>query len=131
MNGTTEGRCWLIATHRITENVLDAPGEQDLTFTREFHCPASVGMPYRSATNGVGHAVAISGRVGRANEFADLYEQGQSEVEKLRARLLLKNLIHPEGLGKNSGPHPAQGNRKSAADWAFRLLKLVTMRFSE
>ena len=38
--------------------------------------------------------------LGRANEFADLYEPGQTEVEKLRARLLLKNLIHPEGLGE-------------------------------
>jgi SAM-dependent MidA family methyltransferase len=38
--------------------------------------------------------------LGRANEFADLYEPGQSEVERLRARLLLKNLIHPEGLGE-------------------------------
>jgi len=38
--------------------------------------------------------------LGRANEFGDLYEPGQSEVEKLRARLLLKNLIHPEGLGE-------------------------------
>jgi SAM-dependent MidA family methyltransferase len=38
--------------------------------------------------------------LGRKNEFADLYEAGQTEVEKLRARLLLKNLIHPEGLGE-------------------------------
>jgi SAM-dependent MidA family methyltransferase len=38
--------------------------------------------------------------LGKPNEFADLYEPGQSEVEKLRARLLLKNLIHPEGLGE-------------------------------
>ena len=38
--------------------------------------------------------------LGRGNEFADLYEPGQSEMEKLRARLLLKNLIHPEGLGE-------------------------------
>jgi SAM-dependent MidA family methyltransferase len=38
--------------------------------------------------------------LGRGNEFADLYDPGQTEMEKLRARLLLKNLIHPEGLGE-------------------------------
>ncbi len=39
-------------------------------------------------------------RASRGNEFADLYEPGQTEMEKLRARLLLKNLIHPEALGE-------------------------------
>jgi len=38
--------------------------------------------------------------LGRANDFADLYDDGQSETDRLRARLLLKNLIHPEGLGE-------------------------------
>jgi SAM-dependent MidA family methyltransferase len=38
--------------------------------------------------------------LGRANEFADLYEPGQSEMERVRARLLLKNLIYPEGMGE-------------------------------
>ncbi len=38
--------------------------------------------------------------LGRGNEFADLYDDGQSEVERVRARLLLKNLLHPEGMGE-------------------------------
>ena len=38
--------------------------------------------------------------LGRGNQFADLYDEGQSEVERVRARLLLKNLLHPEGLGE-------------------------------
>jgi SAM-dependent MidA family methyltransferase len=38
--------------------------------------------------------------LGRANEFADLYDEGQSEAERIRARLLLKTLIFPEGLGE-------------------------------
>ena len=38
--------------------------------------------------------------LGEANEFADLYEPGASEVERIRARLLLKTLIHPEGMGE-------------------------------
>ena len=38
--------------------------------------------------------------MGRANEFADLYEPGATEVERMRARLMLKTLIHPEGMGE-------------------------------
>ena len=38
--------------------------------------------------------------MGRGNEFADLYDDGASEVERVRARLLLKSLIHPEGMGE-------------------------------
>jgi len=43
--------------------------------------------------------------LGRVNEFADLYEPdsgepGQGEAERIRARLLLKTLIYPEGMGE-------------------------------
>jgi SAM-dependent MidA family methyltransferase len=38
--------------------------------------------------------------LGRGNDFADLYEPGASELERIRARLLLKTLIHPEGMGE-------------------------------
>jgi SAM-dependent MidA family methyltransferase len=38
--------------------------------------------------------------LGRGNEFADLYDDGANEVERVRARLLLKSLIHPEGMGE-------------------------------
>jgi SAM-dependent MidA family methyltransferase len=38
--------------------------------------------------------------LGRGNEFADLHEPGASEVQRIRARLLLKTLIHPEGMGE-------------------------------
>ena len=38
--------------------------------------------------------------MGQANEFADLYDPGAREVEHIRARLMLKTLIHPEGMGE-------------------------------
>jgi SAM-dependent MidA family methyltransferase len=38
--------------------------------------------------------------LGRANEFADLYDEGQSETDRFRARLQLKTLIYPEGMGE-------------------------------
>src|SRR5260370_35161804 len=37
---------------------------------------------------------------GQGNEFADLYDEGQTEAERVRARLQLKTLIHPEGMGE-------------------------------
>src|ERR1019366_1829569 len=86
--------------HTVTENVLDAPGEQDLTSHVNF---TALDLWGRGA--GLGRAGLVTQSeflvaLGRANEFGDLYEPGQTEIAKLRARLLLKNLIHPEGLGE-------------------------------
>ncbi len=86
--------------HVATENLLDAPGTQDLTshvnFTAVDLCGRRAGLERTGLVTQSQFLVAL----GRGNEFADLYEAGQPEVEKLRARLLLKNLIHPEGLGE-------------------------------
>ena len=86
--------------HKITENLLDVPGEQDLTahvnFTAVDLCGRRAGLARTGLVTQSQFLVAL----GRGNEFADLYDPGQSEMEKLRARLLLKNLIHPEGLGE-------------------------------
>jgi SAM-dependent MidA family methyltransferase len=86
--------------HRVTENVLDAPGEQDLTAHVNFTAVQVWGSRAGLERTGLVTQLQFLVALGRANEFADLYEPGQSEVEKLRARLLLKNLIHPEGLGE-------------------------------
>ena len=86
--------------HRITENVLDAPGEQDLTSHVNFTALQVWGCRTGLQRTGLVTQSQFLVALGKANEFADLYEPGQSEVEKLRARLLLKNLIHPEGLGE-------------------------------
>jgi SAM-dependent MidA family methyltransferase len=86
--------------HEVTENVLDAPGEQDLTSHVNFTALDLWGRGSDLERTGLVTQSQFLVALGRANEFADLYEPGQSEVEKLRARLLLKNLIHPEGLGE-------------------------------
>ena len=86
--------------HKVTENVLDAPGEQDLTSHVNFTALQVWGRRAGLERTGLVTQSQFLVALGRTNEFADLYEMGQSEVEKLRARLLLKNLIHPEGLGE-------------------------------
>ena len=37
--------------------------------------------------------------LGEANQFADVYDPGQTDTEMLNARLKLKRLIAPEGMG--------------------------------
>ncbi|MGD0907645.1 MAG: SAM-dependent methyltransferase [Candidatus Acidiferrales bacterium] len=86
--------------HAVTENVLDAPGMQDLTSHVNFTSVELWGRRTGLERTGLVTQSQFLVALGRANEFGDLYEPGQSEVEKLRARLLLKNLIHPEGLGE-------------------------------
>jgi len=86
--------------HGVTENLLDFPGEQDLTAHVNFTALDLWGRRVGLARTGIVTQSQFLVALGRRNEFADLYEPGQTETEKLRARLLLKNLIHPEGLGE-------------------------------
>jgi SAM-dependent MidA family methyltransferase len=86
--------------HTVTENLLDAPGEQDLTAHVNFTALDLWGRRSGLERTGLVTQSQFLVALGRANEFADLYDQGQSQLAKLRARLLLKNLIHPEGLGE-------------------------------
>jgi SAM-dependent MidA family methyltransferase len=86
--------------HAVSENLLDAPGEQDLTAHVNFTALDLWGRRAGLLRTGLVTQLQFLVALGRRNEFADLYEPGQTEVEKLRARLLLKNLIHPEGLGE-------------------------------
>jgi SAM-dependent MidA family methyltransferase len=86
--------------HTVSENLLNAPGEQDLTAHVNFTAVDLSGRRAGLVRTGLVTQSQFLVALGRGNEFADLYEANQSEMEKLRARLLLKNLIHPEGLGE-------------------------------
>jgi len=98
--GHNRGTLLAYRNHQVTENILDAPGEQDLTSHVNFTALQLWGRREGLETAGLVTQSQFLVALGRANEFADLYEPGQSEIEKLRARLSLKNLIHPEGLGE-------------------------------
>ena len=86
--------------HTVSENLLDAPGEQDLTSHVNFTAVDLRGRRVGLQRTGLVTQSQFLVALGRGNEFADLYEPRQTEMEKLRARLLLKNLIHPDGLGE-------------------------------
>jgi len=86
--------------HAASENLLESPGEQDLTshvnFTALDLWGRRAGLKRTGIVTQSGFLVAL----GLGNEFGDFYDPGQIKLEKLQARLLLKNLIHPEGLGE-------------------------------
>ncbi len=88
------------ANHTVSEDFLRAPGEQDLTAHVNFTALEQWGR--RSGLQPAGCVTQLEFLValGRGNEFADLCEPRASEVEKIRGRLLLKTLIHPEGMGE-------------------------------
>ena len=86
--------------HRATENFFERPGEQDLTAHVNFTALDLWGGRAGLTRTGCVSQMAFLVALGRANEFADLYDEGASEVQRVRARLLLKSLIHPEGMGE-------------------------------
>jgi SAM-dependent MidA family methyltransferase len=86
--------------HRATENYYASPGEQDLTAHVNFTALETWGKRADLETAGMTSQTAFLMALGRGNEFADLYNPGQTELEQARARLQLKTLIYPEGMGE-------------------------------
>jgi SAM-dependent MidA family methyltransferase len=86
--------------HRVAEDFYASPGEQDLTAHVNFTALELWGD--RAGLNPFGFTsqTAFLLALGQQNEFADLYDDGQSETERVQARLQLKTLIHPEGMGE-------------------------------
>ena len=86
--------------HRASEEFYALPGEQDLTAHVNFTALESWGNRSGLETAGFTSQTAFLLALGQGNEFADLYDVGQSEAERTKARLQLKTLIHPEGMGE-------------------------------
>jgi SAM-dependent MidA family methyltransferase len=85
--------------HIASEDFLSAPGETDLTahvnFTALIDAGKAHGLEFEGFTTQERFLLAL----GEGNHFEDLYDPGQTELEKLQARLKLKRLISPEGMG--------------------------------
>jgi SAM-dependent MidA family methyltransferase len=86
--------------HRASEAFYAAPGEQDLTAHVNFTALDLWGRRAELARIGLVSQSHFLMALGRGNDFADLYDPGQSEAERVRARLLFKTLIFPEGMGE-------------------------------
>lgn len=86
--------------HRVSEDFYASPGEQDLTAHVNFTALEAWGKRSGLETAEFTSQTAFLMALGAANKFADLYDSGQTEAEQVRARLQLKTLIHPEGMGE-------------------------------
>ena len=86
--------------HRVSEEYYASPGEQDLTAHANFTALESWGKRVGLETAGFTSQTAFLMALGRGNEFADLYDDGQTDADRTKARLQLKTLIHPEGMGE-------------------------------
>jgi SAM-dependent MidA family methyltransferase len=85
--------------HWPSGDLFTNPGQGDLTahvnFSALIDAGKDAGLDFTGFTSQQRFLLAL----GEANQLADLYEPGATEIENLKARLKLKRLIHPEGMG--------------------------------
>jgi SAM-dependent MidA family methyltransferase len=86
--------------HKVSGDYYAAPGEQDLTSHVNFAALELWGKDAGLETLGLVSQSRFLLSLGRENQFADLYDEGQSETDRVRAQLQLSSLIHPEGMGE-------------------------------
>ena len=94
------GTALAYAKHQASEKFYAAPGEQDLTAHVNFTALKMWGQRSGLEPLGLVSQTAFLLALGQANEFADLYDDGMDEMARVRARLQLKTLIYPEGMGE-------------------------------
>lgn len=86
--------------HKASDDVYAAPGEQDLTAHVNFTALSHWGARQGLETLGLVSQTAFLLALGKGNGFADLYDEAMEETARTRARLQLKTLIYPEGMGE-------------------------------
>lgn len=86
--------------HRASEEFYRAPGQQDLTAHVNFTALRMWGERSGLQSVGLVSQTAFLMALGQRNEFADLYGEGATEADRVKARLQLKTLIFPEGMGE-------------------------------
>ena len=104
--------------HRVSEDFYAAPGEQDLTAHVNFTALELWGKDAGLEPLGLVPQSRFLISLGRQNEFADLYEDRQPEIERVRAQLQLSSLIHPEGMGETFQVFVQQKGMAGAAQLA-------------
>jgi len=85
--------------HTASEDFFTSPGETDLTAHVNFSALIDTGNAHGLDFVGLTTQEKFLLALGEANQFADVYDPGQTEAERLNARLKLKRLISPEGMG--------------------------------
>ena len=87
--------------HQATEDFYSRPGEADLTahvnFSALVNEGAAAGLEFTGFTTQERFLMAL----GEESQFSELYDEVQSEVDRIQARLNLKRLLYP---GEMDGP---------------------------
>ena len=111
----TNGTLLAYRDHKVSEDYYSAPGEQDLTAHVNFTALELWGKDAGLEALGLVPQSRFLLSLGRENQFADLYDEGQSETDRVRAQLQLSSLIHPEGMGETFQVFIQQKGTTSAA----------------
>ena len=93
------GTLMAYSEHTAGEDFYSAPGETDLTAHVNFSSLIDAGKEAGLELAGFTTQERFLLALGERNVFADICDPGQSEIEQLQARLKLKRLINPEGMG--------------------------------
>ncbi len=88
------------AGHHAKEDYYTAPGRQDLTAHVNFTALQTWGERVGLHSLGMASQTSFLLAMGKGNDFGDLYDEGMDEADRVRARLQLKTLIYPEGMGE-------------------------------
>jgi len=95
----TQGTLLAYRGHTASEDFFTYPGETDLTAHLNFSALVDTGRAGGLELTGFTTQERFLLALGESNEFADLYDPGQTEAEKMAARLKLKRLLSPGGMG--------------------------------
>ena len=95
-----EGSALAYCGHRVVEDLLGRPGDQDLTahvnFTELIDAGASAGLRLVNLESQARFLLSI----GEQDEFADVFADCSSEAERQRRAQLLKTLFVPQAMGE-------------------------------
>lgn len=95
----SEGTLMAYHRHVAGGSLLAAPGAQDLTAHVNFSALMDAGKEEGLEETGFTTQERFLMALGEENEFRDLSEPEAGEASSLQARLQLKRLINPEGMG--------------------------------
>jgi SAM-dependent MidA family methyltransferase len=85
--------------HTAGEDFYSSPGETDLTAHVNFSALIDAGKEAGLGLSGFTTQERFLLALGEGNAFSDICDPGKSEIQQLQARLKLKRLINPEGMG--------------------------------
>jgi SAM-dependent MidA family methyltransferase len=99
--GRHRGTLKAIRKHSISENLYEAPGEQDITADVNFTALAAAAEKLGIKAHKLLTQSQFLMGIGEATQFADAFEDCRLPQERAKVALQLKHLVTPAGMGEN------------------------------